>query len=71
MIVSFLVFIGFRKYYKHADLTEKQKAKSEEHKDKVVILSAQQIRERLIALGLVFPCGDIFLGWHSTKMVLQ
>ena len=54
MIVSFLVFIGFRKYYKHADLTEKQKAKSEEHKDKVVILSAQQIRERLIALGLVF-----------------
>ncbi len=54
MVVSFLIFIGFRKYYKHADLTEKQKSKSIEHKDKIVVLSAQQIRERLVALGLVF-----------------
>jgi POT family proton-dependent oligopeptide transporter len=54
MIVSFLIFIGFRKYYKHADLTEKQKSKSTEYKDKVVVLTSQQIRERLVALGLVF-----------------
>ncbi len=54
MVISFLIFIGFRKYYKHADLTEKQKAKSSEHKDKIVVLSAQQIKERLVALGLVF-----------------
>ncbi len=54
MVISFLIFISFRKYYKHADLTEKQKAKSEAHKDKIITLSAQQIRERLIALGLVF-----------------
>jgi len=54
MVISFLIFISFRKYYKHADLTEKQKAKSEAHKDKIVTLSSQQIRERLIALGLVF-----------------
>ncbi len=54
MIVSFLIFIGFKKYYKHADITEKQKAKSEEHKDKMIILSPQQTKERLIALGLVF-----------------
>ncbi|MEZ5103323.1 MAG: peptide MFS transporter [Draconibacterium sp.] len=54
MIISFLIFIGFRKYYKSADLTEKQKSKSTEHKDKVVILTSQQIRERLVALGLVF-----------------
>ncbi|WP_346855028.1 peptide MFS transporter [uncultured Draconibacterium sp.] len=54
MILSFIIFVSFRKYYKHADLTEKQKAKSEAHKDKVIQLSASQIRERLIALGLVF-----------------
>ena len=67
MIVSFLIFIGFRKYYKHADLTEKQKAKSEEHKDKVVILSAQQIRERFNCAWPGFPCGDIFLDGISPK----
>ncbi len=54
MILSFIIFVSFRKYYKHADLTEKQKAKSDEHKDKIIVLSTQQIRERLIALGLVF-----------------
>ncbi len=54
MIVSFLIFIGFRKYYKQADITEKQKANSAEHKDKMVTLSPQQTKERLIALGLVF-----------------
>lgn len=54
MIVSFLIFIGFKKYYKDADVTEKQKAKSEELKSKMVVLTPQQTRERLIALGLVF-----------------
>ncbi|MCW0483305.1 peptide MFS transporter [Gaoshiqia sediminis] len=54
MVISFLIFIGFRKYYKHADITEKQKAKSAEHKDKLVVLTPQQTKERLIALGLVF-----------------
>jgi len=54
MIVSFLIFVGFRKYYKYADVTEKQKAESAELKDKVVTLTPQQTKERLIALGLVF-----------------
>jgi proton-dependent oligopeptide transporter, POT family len=54
MIVSFLIFVGFKKYYKHADITEKQKAKSENLKDQVVVLTPQQTKERLIALGLVF-----------------
>lgn len=54
MVISFIIFVAFRKYYKHADLTEKQKSKSAEHKDKMIILTKQQIRERLIALGLVF-----------------
>jgi len=54
MIVSFLIFIGFKKYYKQADVTEKQKSKSEDLKSKMVVLTYQQTRERLIALGLVF-----------------
>jgi POT family proton-dependent oligopeptide transporter len=49
-----MVFWIFRKHYKHADMTEKQKSKSEEHKGQVIELTSKQIRERLIALFLVF-----------------
>ena len=54
MIVSFLIFIGFKKYYQQADVTEKQKLKSKDLKNKTIVLTPQQTRERLIALGLVF-----------------
>ncbi len=54
MIISMLIFWAFRKYYKHADLSEKQKAKSEAHRGQVVELSRQETRERLVVLGLVF-----------------
>jgi len=54
LIISMLVFWGFKKYYRQVDLTEKQKAKSEAHKTQVVELTPQQTKERLIALGLVF-----------------
>jgi proton-dependent oligopeptide transporter, POT family len=54
LIISMLVFWVFRKYYKQADLTERQKAKSETLKSQVVELTPNQIKERFIALGLVF-----------------
>lgn len=54
LIISMAVFWVFRKHYKQADLTEKQKAKSQEHKSQLVELTPQQVKERLIALGLVF-----------------
>jgi proton-dependent oligopeptide transporter, POT family len=54
MILSFLIFVGFRKYYKHADVTEKQKEKSADLKNQAVILTPQQTKQRLVALGLVF-----------------
>jgi len=54
LLISMLIFWGFRKYYKHADLTEKQKAKSSALKSQMVTLTPQQTKERLVALGLVF-----------------
>ncbi|MGZ7065920.1 MAG: POT-type proton-dependent oligopeptide transporter, partial [Candidatus Aminicenantales bacterium] len=54
MIISMLIFWGFRKYYKHADLNEMQKAKSETHRGQMVELTPQETKERLLALGLVF-----------------
>jgi proton-dependent oligopeptide transporter, POT family len=54
LVISMLVFWGFRKYYRTADITEKQKSKSATRKAEVVELTPQQTRERLTALGLVF-----------------
>lgn len=54
LIVSMLIFWGFRKYYRQADVTEKQKAASTELKSQVVELTPAQTKERLVALGLVF-----------------
>jgi POT family proton-dependent oligopeptide transporter len=56
LIMSVLVFRLFRKTWKHVDRTHKQEiedAKKTGSKD-VVILSKEQIRERVIALFLVF-----------------
>ncbi len=54
MIISLIIFKVFKKHYKTADITEKQKAASEEHKNDVIVLTPAQTRSRLIALGLVF-----------------
>ena len=54
LIISMLIFWGFKKYYRQADFTEKQKSKSEALRSQVVDLTPQQTRERLVALGLVF-----------------
>lgn len=63
ILISMLIFWGFRKYYKHADLTEKQKAKSEELREQMIVLSPQQIRKRMISLLLIFFVAMFF--WMS------
>jgi POT family proton-dependent oligopeptide transporter len=54
MVISMLIFWGFRKYYKHADLNEMQKAKSEAHRGQMVELTPRETKERFIVLGLIF-----------------
>jgi POT family proton-dependent oligopeptide transporter len=71
LIVSMLVFWSFRRFYKHVDMTERQKAKSETHKDQVVELSPAQTRERLIALGLVFLVVIFFwMSFHQSAVTM-
>ncbi len=71
LIISMVVFWAFRKYYKSADLTEREKAKSAEFKDKVVELSPKETRERLIALGLVFFVVIFFwMAFHQSAVTL-
>ncbi|MEF9950048.1 MAG: MFS transporter, partial [Mucinivorans sp.] len=61
LIISIIIFLAFRKYYKSADKTEKQK--TAEGTNDSVVLTAQQTKDRLVALGLVF-CVVIFF-WMS------
>lgn len=64
-----LIFIGFRKYYKAADKTEKQK--QAEHNPNVVQLTPQQVKDRLVALGLVFAVVIFFwMSFHQNGLTM-
>jgi POT family proton-dependent oligopeptide transporter len=71
LILSMLVFWGFRKYYKKADITETQKSKSADRKAEVIALTPQQTRERLTALGLVFFVVIFFwMAFHQSGVTM-
>ena len=62
LIISMVIFLAFRKYYKAADKTEKQKIK-ENDSTAAAELTPQQTKERFITLGLVFAVVIFF--WMS------
>jgi len=65
------IFWAFRKHYRTADFTERQKAKSEALKSQVVELTREQTRQRLIALGLVFGVVIFFwMAFHQSAVTL-
>ena len=71
LIISMLVFWIFRSYYKQADMTEKQKTKSNIHKGQIVELSPKQVRERLTALFLVFITVIFFwMSFHQSGVTM-
>ncbi|MGQ9671810.1 MAG: peptide MFS transporter [Candidatus Aminicenantales bacterium] len=71
LILSMLIFWGFRRHYRYADFTEKQKAQSEELKFQIVELTPEQTKERLIALGLVFLVVIFFwMSFHQSAVTM-
>jgi proton-dependent oligopeptide transporter, POT family len=54
LIISAIVFLGFKKYYKHADMTEKQKSADENTRSTVVDLPVAEIKRRVFALFMVY-----------------
>lgn len=74
MLVSLIIFMAFRKYYKHADVTEKQKqqkAAAEGKKDEMVKMSKEEEKKRLVALGLVFITVAFFwMAFHQNGFTL-
>ncbi len=65
LIISVLIFLLFRRTWKAVDKTHKQQiqAAAKGEAENVVTLTAHEVRERMIALGLVF-CVVIFF-WMS------
>lgn len=75
LIVSMLVFLGFRKFYGYADKTEKEKAAEKAagkgSNVKVVELTPQQTKDRLVALGLVFAVVIFFwMAFHQNGLTM-
>lgn len=69
MIASLLIFIGFRKYYKSADVTHKQQKAA--NSANLVILTPAQTKDRLVALGLVFFVVMFFwMAFHQNGFTL-
>ncbi len=63
LVISILIYLGFRGTYKHADLSEKQKKQDASKASQIITLTKEQTRERVIALLLVFMVVIFF--WMS------
>ncbi len=74
LIISMLIFLGFRRLYKAADKTEKEKAKEAAASGKasdVIELTPQQTKDRLMALGLVFAVVIFFwMSFHQNGLTM-
>jgi proton-dependent oligopeptide transporter, POT family len=71
LVLSMVIFWGFRKHYKKADISEMQKSKSATLKAEMVTLTPQQTRERLTALGLVFFVVIFFwMAFHQSGVTM-
>jgi POT family proton-dependent oligopeptide transporter len=74
MLVSLIIFTAFRKYYKHADVTEKQKEQAAAKagtKAETVKMSKEEEKKRLVALGLVFITVAFFwMAFHQNGFTL-
>ena len=63
LILSMAIYLGFRKWFKHADVNTKQAKTMESTTVNVTELSKEQTRERITALALVFVVVIFF--WMS------
>lgn len=71
MVISFLIFIGFRKLYKSADISEHQKSKDENLKSQVIVLKPEETRARTTALFLVFSVVIFFwMAFHQNGFTM-
>ena len=68
LVVSMLIYVGFRSTFKHADYNSKQAAAHHVHEEE---LTPQQTKERVVALVLVFAVVIFFwMSFHQNGLTL-
>ncbi len=71
LIISTIIFLGFKKHYKHADFTEKQKLANKDTKDSVIELSPEETKRRIFALFMVFIVVIFFwMSFHQNGLTM-
>ncbi len=71
LIISMLVFWGFRKYYQHADYMVTDKTRAQGVPSHVQTLTPAQIKDRFIALGLVYVVVVFFwMSFHQSGVCM-
>lgn len=74
LMISMFIFLAFRKYYKHADVTAREQAiadKASGTKSQVEEISPAETKQRIIALCLVFAVVIFFwMAFHQNGLTL-
>jgi len=71
LIISTIIFLGFKKFYRHADFTEKQKLANKDTKDSVIELSPEETKRRVFALFMVFIVVIFFwMSFHQNGLTM-
>ncbi|MBB6275148.1 peptide MFS transporter [Porphyromonas circumdentaria] len=71
LIISILIFVLFRKTWKEADVTAKQAKAKANQEGAAAPMSKKEVRERLLALGLVFAVVIFFwMAFHQNGLTM-
>jgi POT family proton-dependent oligopeptide transporter len=66
LVLSMLIFWGFKKHYKVAAMADVQKKKSAAYKDQVVELTREQTKERLVFFVVIF----FWMAFHQSAVTM-
>lgn len=71
LIISTIIFLGFKKYYRQADFTEKQKSANNTKNEPVAELSLEETKRRVFALFMVFLVVIFFwMSFHQNGLTM-
>jgi POT family proton-dependent oligopeptide transporter len=71
LVISTIIFLGFKRHYKQADLTEKQKASAKDAKDVTQEFSIEETKKRIYALIMVYLVVIFFwMSFHQNGLTM-
>ena len=71
LIISAIIFLGFKKYYQYADQTEKQKSTDKNNREPIIELPVEETKRRMFALFMVFFVVIFFwMAFHQNGLTM-